>query len=117
MADQYIWRTTSPSPTPTPTGDGVGDVWVNGVSVVVDKIAYIDLSSYVTAGSLSAVATSGSYADLTDAPTEATSTKAGLLSASDKEKLDKYLHPTVEIQDSDDGVTVDFGDAFVIVSD
>jgi len=48
------------------------------------------LSNKVDSSSLAAVATSGSYNDLTNQPGEATTSAAGFMSATDKTKLDKF---------------------------
>lgn len=51
-------------------GGLVDDVKVNGTSVVDEnKVAQIDLTSYVESDDLATVATTGSYDDLTDKPT------------------------------------------------
>ena len=61
---------------------------------VQNKIVYEVLSAVrenllTQINNLSAVAKSGSYNDLTDKPSNATTSSAGLMSAADKSKLDK----------------------------
>ena len=50
-------------------GGNVDDVTVNGTSVVTNKVAVIDLTSYAETADLATVATSGDYTDLTNKPT------------------------------------------------
>ena len=50
-------------------GGNVDDVTVNGTSVVTNKVAVIDLTSYAETADLATVATSGDYDDLTNKPT------------------------------------------------
>lgn len=54
----------------TPSGgdDAVTDVTVNGTSVVSNGVAAIDISGKADSSSLASVATSGSYADLSNKP-------------------------------------------------
>ena len=50
-------------------GGNVDDVTVNGTSVVTNKVAEIDLTSYAETSDLATVATSGDYDDLENKPT------------------------------------------------
>lgn len=70
-------------------GGNVDDVKVNGTSVVdANKVAQIDLTPYAESEDLATVATSGSYNDLSNKPTDATQSASGLMSSTDKTKLD-----------------------------
>ena len=70
-------------------GGNVDDVKVNGTSVVdANKVAQIDLTPYAESADLATVATSGSYNDLSNNPTDATQSASGLMSSTDKTKLD-----------------------------
>ena len=96
-------------------GGNVDDVKVNGTSVVdANKVAQIDLTPYAKSADLATVATSGSYNDLSNKPsipaaqvqsdwleadssavdyiknkpTDATQSASGLMSSTDKTKLD-----------------------------
>ena len=69
-------------------GGAITDVQVDGVSVVTSGVAEIDLTPYVETSDLATVATSGSYTDLSNNPTNATQSVSGLMSSTDKTKLD-----------------------------
>lgn len=65
-ADAYTWQRTDVQPSQT---GGVIDVEVDGVSVVTDGVAEIDLTDYAKSADLAEVATSGDYDDLQNKPT------------------------------------------------
>lgn len=79
------------------SGQTVGDVYNledTGMNVAWDGSDWdelgttVDLSPYAKTADLATVATSGKYSDLTGTPSNATTSAAGLMSASDKTKLD-----------------------------
>lgn len=58
---------------------------------------------------LKAVAFSGSYSDLTDKIQNATTSAAGLMSANDKTKLDKYIYTRVSLTPAAGGESMESG--------
>jgi len=83
-------------------GGLVDDVKVNGTSVVdANKVANIDLTPYAKSADLATVATSGSYTDLSNKPTDATQSASGLMSSTDKTKLDGIASGAEENVQSD----------------
>ena len=84
-------------------GGNVDDVKVNGTSVVdANKVAQIDLTPYAKSADLAAVATTGSYDDLTDKPTiPAAQVQSDWLEADTSAKsyiLNKPTIPSAQVQ-------------------
>lgn len=82
------------------------------LATVATSGSYSDLSG---TPSLAAVATSGSYADLTNKPSEATTSAAGLMSSSDKTKIDA-LFTSVTINAQTESYTLVLADKSKLIT-
>lgn len=88
------------APTGGSGGGGIADVLVNGTSVVSDNIAEIDLTSYAKSSTLSTVATSGSYNDLSNTPTLGTASMKNVASSGNASNSQVVMGNDTRLTDS-----------------